>query len=187
VARETKTAPKKLRGLALEERCLSLRRGGMTYRQIAEELGLSGPGTAYKAVMRALKRHQEQHREDVLTLELQRLDVALAAVWPRVLRGDDRAIQSMLNISAARRRLLGLEKVAVDVTMQGAVIEVTWQDEIKSSAAETAPEANRGGEAPSTHQGAGGGPSVGQDEAGGDGSLGGGDEGRPGVVGGPDV
>jgi len=92
-----------------EDEALDLRRAGASYTLIAERLNVSR-GTAWNAVNRALKRLDDTcdaKAERVLTLELERLDRALLAIWPRVTAGDVQAIDRLLRISKRRAEMLG--------------------------------------------------------------------------------
>ena len=89
-------------------RALELRKAGATYQQIADELGYAGPRGAHKAVASALKATLKEPAEEVRTLELARLDAALLAIWRRVTRGEEKAIDRLLAIMKKRMELLGL-------------------------------------------------------------------------------
>ena len=89
-------------------RALELRKAGATYQQIADELGYSGPRGAHKAVASALKATLKEPADEVRALELARLDAALLAIWQRVRRGDEKAIDRLLSIMKRRMDLLGL-------------------------------------------------------------------------------
>lgn len=51
-----------------------LRVRGLTYRQIADELGMAGPGKAHEAVQRVLKETVQEAADDLRLVELERLD-----------------------------------------------------------------------------------------------------------------
>ena len=107
--------------LARRPRALQLRIEGRTYRQIATSLGVSLP-TAYEAVQGALgeldattKVLAERHRD----LELQRLERATLAVWPKVQDGDERAIAAYVAIATRKAKLLGLDApTEISATLQ---------------------------------------------------------------------
>jgi len=94
-----------------EQEALNLRRAGASYAKIAEVLGISAPAS-YKAVTRALARIAKttnEQAEQVLAIELQRLDVATLHVMARVNKGDEKAIETLLKIQARRAKFLGLD------------------------------------------------------------------------------
>ena len=86
-----------------------MRRDGATFKQIAEALGYKGPSSAYRAVMSALRRTQQEPADELRRLELERLDEALRAIAGRVRQGNLAAIDRWIRISESRRRLLGLD------------------------------------------------------------------------------
>lgn len=106
-----KTAPKKLRGLELEQEVLKLRLAGASFALIARNLDRS-VGGVHKACMRALERQIKEISEDadaVLALELQRLDSMLLGAWPKAVAGDLSAVDRVLRIMKRRARYLGLD------------------------------------------------------------------------------
>jgi hypothetical protein len=56
-----------------------------------------------------LVRRETDSTDDFRKLQNERLDKALAAVWPAVLAGDSKAIDAFLRIEDRRSRLLGLD------------------------------------------------------------------------------
>ena len=103
--------------LDLDERALraaALRRQGETYDMIAQTLGYVSPSGAYKAVQRA-RQYMEVSigaLEENRTEELDRLESLLRAIWARAVAGDLKTIDRVLNISDAKRKLLGLDAPA---------------------------------------------------------------------------
>jgi len=107
-----------------------LRGRGLGYRQIAAELGID-VHTAHDAVQRALQAIRAEGAAEARTLELERLDMAQAAVMRAleakhftvnqgrlIYLGDDplpdwgpvlAAVDRLVKISESRRKLLGLD------------------------------------------------------------------------------
>lgn len=80
-----------------------------TYREIAEQLGVS-VGGAHKMVHRAMQRFLRDHgAEDVKADILARTDLALVAIMPGVEKGDPAAIDRMLKLDKQLRDLFGLD------------------------------------------------------------------------------
>ena len=98
-------------------RALELRRAGLTFDAIATRLDLANKGSAHKAVQRALKRSggPEMDPDSARELEADRLDRLQTAAWPAAMKGNLAAIEKCLRISAARCRLLGLERELLNV------------------------------------------------------------------------
>ena len=101
---------------------LQLRRGGATYRDIAGNvLNTFGADKlpqgwderyAYKDVKRELDRVRgeiAESAEDVLTLELERLDRMFLTMFDRAIKGDEKAVDRCLRIMQRRSDLLGLD------------------------------------------------------------------------------
>lgn len=94
--------------LEREAEVLKLRRGGLTFDMIAERLGYAHASGAHKAYVNACKRIVQQDVEELRSVEIDRLDIAQAAIWPSVLRGESQAINTLVRIVGERARLLGL-------------------------------------------------------------------------------
>lgn len=82
--------------------------GGMTYEQIAHTMGYANRGTVHRIVQQALRQREAQDLEQVLELELERLDALQASVWEGALKGDVNAAGVVLKVMDRRCRLLGL-------------------------------------------------------------------------------
>lgn len=124
-----KAAAEKRHIAAIEERraqAIELRKAGMTYRQIADEIGYADPSSAQQAVKMGLKEVLlDAGAEDVINLELARLDEYTLQVFA-ILRDEDasydqklRALDRALMIAERRARYLGLdapEKIDMNVS-----------------------------------------------------------------------
>ncbi len=89
-------------------RAVELAHQGRSYDQIAQEVGYTNRGTAWRTVQRALKERSvsavDRYREE----ELARLDALQAASWPQAMQGSINAIRVVLKVMEQRARLLGL-------------------------------------------------------------------------------
>src|SRR5699024_556363 len=86
---------------------MTLRLAGLTYQQIAERMDLSESG-AYDLVKRSFRYVETDTVDEMRQLENDRLDRAQAAIWPKVLKGEESAISTFLSISGQRARINGL-------------------------------------------------------------------------------
>jgi hypothetical protein len=93
-----------------EIRVLELRRVGLTWQRIAEEVGYADHTGAYAAYKRAIKRTMQQPADELREQEIDRLDRLQVAVWPSAMKGDTRAILTILRLMERRAKLLGLDK-----------------------------------------------------------------------------
>jgi hypothetical protein len=110
------TSEKHIAAVQRQAAAVELRKAGKSYQAIASHLGYKGPSGAYKAVSTALKKMIMEPVEELRTLEEQRLDTMLAAIWPAVLRGDLGAVDRGLRIMERRAKLEGLDApVKVDM------------------------------------------------------------------------
>lgn len=81
-------------------------------RQIERVLGV-GHATAMRDIDAVRAEWQERRLTDVglwTAEELKRLDVAMAAIWPKVQAGDTWSIDRMIAIMERRAKYLGLDK-----------------------------------------------------------------------------
>ena len=114
---------------------LQLRKAGATYEAIATTLKAKygynrlpkgwDSRYAYKDVARELKRLRTDMAIDtkaILTMELERLDTLMMAIWARSVGGDLEAMDRVLSIMARRAKLLGLDSMLLR-------IEADWQGE----------------------------------------------------------
>lgn len=93
-----------------EIRVLELRRVGLTWQRIAEEVGYADHTGAYAAYKRAIKRTMQQPADELREQEVDRLDRLQVAVWPSAMKGDTRAILTIIRLMERRAKLLGLDK-----------------------------------------------------------------------------
>jgi len=90
-------------------RAVELLASGCTYQQVADELGYTSRGTAYKVVAKALREQTAEAVGSLRGLENARLNALQLALWDAAMAGDVRAVNSIVQIIGARVRLNGLE------------------------------------------------------------------------------
>lgn len=111
---ESKTSKRRI---AAKERwtwALSLRRRGMTFERIGQEMGCSKQ-MAHNMVSRAMAELREKCHEEaaaVRELELQRLDEMFLVVFEQAEGGHLEAVDRALKIMDRRAKLLGLDAPA---------------------------------------------------------------------------
>ncbi|TXH44774.1 MAG: helix-turn-helix domain-containing protein [Desulfurellales bacterium] len=106
-----KTSKVDIDAAARRLRAIELRRAGLSYRAIAEQLGCD-PSAAYRHVaaeLEALRGACAEEAKELRELELDRLDLYLRAIMPKVLAGDTKAVNVALGIGKRRAELTGLD------------------------------------------------------------------------------
>lgn len=100
---------------------------GLTYRQMAEALGVS-LGTITKDVRLIIDHWRKEQVEDVdgwMQVQLRRLDTMLKAIWNDVLNGDLKAADTALRIIERQSKLLGLDRLERSI--------VDWREEAQNA------------------------------------------------------
>ena len=112
LGRNSPTAQRRIEAKERALKALELRKKGMRYEEIAQQLGYSRRGNAHKAVMKEIELLAKECREEaaqVRDLELQRLDDLFLAAWKAIADGSESAIDRALRVSESRRKLMGLD------------------------------------------------------------------------------
>jgi len=110
---ESATSPRRIK--AIEEtqaQALEYRKMAYSFAQIADALGMKSPQAAHYAVNAALTRIIREPAEDVLRLELERLDGMFSVPYQNACKGDLMAVNACLGIMARKAKLLGLDAPA---------------------------------------------------------------------------
>jgi hypothetical protein len=112
----TITMPEATSGKALAKwrraQAVQLALSGVSYDQIAEQVGYANRGTAWRAVNEALNANVVEGVENYRTVELARLDALLLAHWPGAVSGIDyKSAEIAMKVIAQRSKLLGLENI----------------------------------------------------------------------------
>ena len=103
------TSPSTIDAKLRAAKALEMRMEGMKFDDIAAELGFSGRQGAYDAVSRELKAITREPAEEVLRLDLERLDKMWGIHYLNAQAGDAMALSSCMRIMERRARLLGLD------------------------------------------------------------------------------
>lgn len=113
--------------LEKERKVLEYRRGGLTFDLIAERLGYASASGAHKAYLSACNRIVYEDVVQVRKSEMDRLDIAQAAIWGDLTDTVNvdagtraRLVLALVKIMERRARLLGLDmptKAQVEVSI----------------------------------------------------------------------
>ena len=90
-------------------RAVELRTAGLTYDQIAVELGYANRGTVYHVVTEALRAQTLEAVGELRSLEVERLDSLQLAMWQKAMEGDVPSAIAVVRCIMARCPLLGLD------------------------------------------------------------------------------
>jgi len=102
----------RVRAAERRDQAIKLRLKGLGYTEIGAEMGCSRR-SAYRMVSRAVelanvKRHETV--EQMIVMELARLDELQRAVYDKAVGGETKAIETVLKIMERRARLRGLDQ-----------------------------------------------------------------------------
>ena len=113
-----KTGPNDIALAEKQRTALELRKAGLTFEQIAQQVGFNSRQAAFDNVMRAIKEIKREPAEELDSLELARLDTLLTRVWPKALQGDHKAIDTELKLMERRARMMGIDAPVKHEPMQ---------------------------------------------------------------------
>lgn len=109
--------------LEKEERAISLYGDGCSYDEIAEQLGYTNRGSAWKAVDRGLRTQRDLRAGDYLTTQIDRYERILATWWERATAGHDgKAANIVLRTLERLDKLLRLTEGDHAVSQESIVI-----------------------------------------------------------------
>jgi hypothetical protein len=99
-------------------KALEYRKGGLSFRVIAERVGYKDASGAYRAVKAALLDTLQEPADELRQMECARLDQLISAMWPQAIKGSTWHVDRVLSIMERRSRLLGLDApVKREITM----------------------------------------------------------------------
>lgn len=98
---------------------------GMTYQEVADELGYESLGGAYKAVQRALKKRAEESyaaRDELIAKHMEIIRLCVRGQMPAVVKGNQRAVEVVLKALEREAKLMGLDRpIVVDARVTDAM------------------------------------------------------------------
>lgn len=102
---------REIKALERANQCLKLREGGLTFAEIAREVGYANVSTAKRGYDMACRERDrnEESIDDVRKLEVARLNGLWRPMYVAALRGDRLAADRCLKIMERRAALLGLD------------------------------------------------------------------------------
>jgi hypothetical protein len=122
----------------LAYRAYDMRVKGHTWTDIAVELGYSSPVDAHRKVTLLIKSAgvalNEERKEEIIQLELDRLDALQVAFYPTALAGDYKSAETVLKIMSHRAKLLQLGEERVETTRTVIVTDQNYLQILKEIA-----------------------------------------------------
>ena len=110
----SRVAPGRVAATEKRRQALHLRAAGADFRSIANSLDIS-VSTAYKYVWTEMREITRESAEEVLAMDLQRIDQLQASVWAAARSGDLQAVNTALRAIELRQRLFGNLRSGVTV------------------------------------------------------------------------
>ncbi|HET9819638.1 MAG TPA: hypothetical protein VFP92_10795 [Rhodanobacteraceae bacterium] len=124
-----KTSPETAAAKIKAAKAMELRMEGKTFQAIADEAGYNSPQAAYDAVKRSLLAVIQEPAEELIRIELERLDVLWGIQYLNAQAGDVQAMAACMRLMERRAKLLGLDApvkqdVKTEVTTKSGVLMV---------------------------------------------------------------
>lgn len=108
-SRPLKTKPANIDHAMKVAKALDLRRAGLSYSKIAQQLGWNSPQACQDAVSKAIRSIVSEPVEELVEFERQRLDDLFVQAYRVVQDGDVSAVSAAIKIMERRAKLLGLD------------------------------------------------------------------------------
>lgn len=109
-----------LKAAEKQAQAMELRKAGCTFEEIARQLGYSHHTGARNAVVAGLRRTLTEPAEELRTLQRERLRKLWLALYPRAIKGDEKAIDRCIRLHE--------QMVALDGLNKATKMEVTGKD-----------------------------------------------------------
>ena len=113
-------------------KALEMRRSGKTWWQIAETLKISeryAANLVHKALEEAANLVDHGAKQQLLALEVDRLDNLQQAVWQDAIGGDLKAVETALRIIQTRSKVLGLDNMPTSTVTNNTIVVTGTSEE----------------------------------------------------------
>ena len=93
-----------------DAKCLAMVARGDGYEKVAKAVGYKSKGSVSKAIKRALAAApaQDLSRDELLQIELHKISLQEAVLWPKANRGSMTALSLLNTLGRRRDRIMGL-------------------------------------------------------------------------------
>lgn len=106
-----KTSPEVIAAKEKAAVALALRKEGLSFSKIAEQAGYNCTQSAHDAVRRAIREILREPVNDLITLEIERLDELWQIQYLNAQSGDVQALSACMKIMERRAKYLGIDLV----------------------------------------------------------------------------
>lgn len=106
---KNQSSPQTIEAKERAAKALQFRKEGLTFDEIAEQVGYKSKQSAHDAVMRAIKEIIREPVNELVTLDLERLDVLWQIQYLNAQAGDVQALNACMKIMERKSKLLGLD------------------------------------------------------------------------------
>jgi hypothetical protein len=131
MSRHRRTDPRLIAARERAGRAVALRTAGLTLGEVAAQLGYNSPQAVWYAIRSLLGRQESAVAGEYRNLNLVRLERMLMAIWPDVLRGEQRNVGQARKIIHEINEMVGVYRsapvLADRVSHEGTVgVGITW-------------------------------------------------------------
>lgn len=126
-----KVTPRTIKYAERRQQALKMRAMRFTYDDIAKKLYNGNKGNCFRDIQKAFVAIDAEDAKIVRQQEVELLDMMARGLVSRAVKGDDKAVKSMLGIMDRRSKLLGLDTpLQIDQT-GGGVVNVVFDSSLQ--------------------------------------------------------
>lgn len=104
----------------------NLKMAGLSMTEIAERLDYPSTNAAVMAIRNHIQEdargQSSEFRQNLLQMELDRLDFMLSRIWPQIEHGDLKAVDSGVKIIQTQARIAGIDQIDASTKVQQVLV-----------------------------------------------------------------
>ncbi|MGH3780599.1 MAG: hypothetical protein ACRDRO_08190 [Pseudonocardiaceae bacterium] len=125
----SQTSPEAIERLERDKKCVQLRRAGVHWDTIADQLSYSSPGHAHDRFMALMREYPREDVETTRELIAGRLEVVIRTLTPKVVKADTWAIDRYLRACEQLAKLTGANRAErVEVSVGASELDVALRE-----------------------------------------------------------
>lgn len=136
---DSPTSPEAIERLERDLKNVQLRKSGLHWQAIADELGYSSPGHAYDRFMSVMQDYPREDIDTARNIIADRHEACIAAMWPAAMNGDGWAVDRVTRSLEALAKLWGANRPEkLEMSMGASELDTAlreWQQELEMRAA----------------------------------------------------